>query len=526
MVISVIPRTQTLIEEHGVFVLDAHTTIVSGAGCSGVGDLLAARLRASTGFPIATVPGSDSGRISITIDESLGASVYTVEITSSEVRLAGGDAAGAFWATQVLLQLCPPAVLRSTPIPGTVWSVPAVRITDRPRFPWRGMLIDVSRHFFGRDSVLKLIDALALHRMNVLHLHLTDDQGWRMEIMRYPRLTQVGSWRANSVIDNQYVRPEGAQPVHDLAPHSGYLSQDDLREIVAYAGQRFITVVPEIDIPGHSQAAIAAYPELGNTGEQLEVWNDWGVNPHVLNVDDSTMEFYENVLDEVLDVFPAEYIHIGGDEVPKDEWRASPSAQARIRDLGLADEDELQSWVISRFEKYLAARGRRLVGWDEILEGGLPSGATVMSWRGEEGGIAAAEAGHDVIMTPDEDTYLYHRQSEDRGSEPPAAEPIVTLEHVLSYDPMPAGLSATAQAHVLGAQCQMWTEFVSSERQMHEMVFPRFSAFAEAVWRTGPADFADFQGRLPAHLDRLHAMGIDGYRPRPTKSFDTGQVGK
>lgn len=520
---SIIPRPATIETIDGAFVIDEDTTIAADERCSGSARLLAGRLRASSGYGIETAGHAGQprkGTITLSVDPVLEPGSYTVDVRDDSVSLVGGDPAGAFWASQAFLQICPPAVFRSTPVPGTDWRLPAVRIADRPRFAWRGMLVDLSRHFFGRDALLKIIDVLALHRMNVLHLHLTDDQGWRMEIRRYPLLTEVGSWRRNSVIDNEYIRPQGAEPVHDFAPHSGFLSQDDLREIVAYAAERFIEVVPEIDIPGHSQAAIAAYPELGNTDERLAVWTDWGVSPHVLNVDDTTVDFYRNVLDEVVDVFPGRYVHIGGDEVPKGEWQASPAAQARILELGLADEDELQSWFIGTMGEHLAAHGRRMLGWDEILEGGLPEGATVVSWRGEEGGVAAAEAGHDVIMAPDEDTYLYHRQTEDRGSEPAGAEPVVALEHVFHYNPMPGGLSTDARHHVLGAQCQMWSEFVSSERQFHEMVFPRMCAFAEAVWRTQPTTFAEFQTSLPHHLSRLHALGIDGHRPRPECSAD------
>jgi len=515
---SIVPRPATSQLTGGAFELGAATTVLTGTDCAGVARLLAQRLRASSGFDIPIVEDDDAhhgGTISLAVDRSLDAGAYTVDVDPEGVRLVGGDPAGVFWASQVLLQLCPPAVFRTTPIPGTDWSVPCVEITDRPRFGWRGMLIDLSRHFFGRDSLLKLIDVLALHRMNVLHLHLTDDQGWRMEIRKYPRLTEIGSWRSHSVIDNEYVRAPGAEPVRDLAPHSGYLTQDDLREIVAYAGERFITVVPEVDLPGHSQAVIASYPRLGNTTEQLDVWTDWGVSPHVLNVEDATIDFCRDVLDEVMDVFPGEFVHIGGDEVPKDEWRASASAQERIAALGLADEEALQGWFAGRLGAHLAARGRRMVGWDELLDGAPPEGATIMSWRGESGGVAAAEAGHDVVMTPDEPTYLYHRQSEDRGSEPAGAEPLITLQEVFDYDPLPRGLSALARDHVLGAQCQMWTEFVSSERQLHQMVFPRLCAFAEAVWRTRPTEFDDFVARLEPHRERLHAMGIDGYRERP-----------
>jgi hexosaminidase len=513
--ISIVPRPEKVTLTEGTFTLDDQTTIIPGEGCEAIARQLRASLRPGTGmsFPLATDSNSN-GAITLDINAALPLSGYQISVTPSAVHLSGGDAAGLFYATQTFLQLCPPAVFRKQPVESVVWEVPAVEITDEPRFGWRGMLIDVSRHFFGRDSIFKLIDVIALHRLNVLHLHLTDDQGWRVQINRYPRLTEVGSWRARSAIDPPNKRPAGQNPQYDLAPHWGFFSQDDIREIVAYAAKRFITVVPEIDIPGHSQAAIAAYPELGNTDEHLPVWTDWGINKHVLNVEESTIEFYKNVLDEVLEIFPSEFIHIGGDECPKGEWQASAAAQTRMRELGLRDETELQSWVTNSFATFLSERGRRLIGWDEILEGGLPSGATVMSWRGTAGGIAAAEAGHDVVMAPDPQTYLYHPQSEDPGSEPLGQEPPVSLQMVYDYDPMPEGLSLDAQHHVLGAQCQMWTEFVTSERQMHQMAFPRVSAFAEAVWRNEKSPFEEFQVRLSKHMERLHVLGVDGHNPR------------
>lgn len=522
MTFSIVPRPESIAPSGEVFLFDSGTPIVCGPGCEGVGGLLRDRLRPSTGFEFDCRPQgrAEHGAITIEIADGLPPSGYEISVTASGASLRGGDAAGAFHATQTFLQLCPPAVFRRVPARGVSWEVPGVEIRDSPRFGWRGMLIDVSRHFFGRDAVFKLIDALALHRMNVLHLHLTDDQGWRVQINRYPRLTEIGSRRAYSVVDNHETRPDGQDAARDSSPHDGYFTQEDLREIVAYAAERFITVMPEIDLPGHSQAAIAAYPELGNVTEPLAVWTDWGISTHVLNVEDATMEFYKNVLDEVLDVFPSEFIHIGGDEVPKDEWRASAKAQQRMKELGLRDEDELQSWVVTTFADHLAARGRRPVGWDEILEGGLPPGATVMSWRGTEGGVAAAEAGHDVVMTPYNDTYLYLRQSDVRESEPLGVAPVLSLEGIFRYDPMPPELSEAARDRVLGAQCQMWTEFVSSERQMHQMVFPRLSAFAEAVWRSGEAvDFADFETRLRVHRQRLHALDIDGYDPPAVDSI-------
>jgi len=513
--VSIIPRPDFLVESAGIFVIGPSTTLGAAEGAEGSARILRARLRTATGYELAAAPAMES-TISLEIDSALPVSGYEIAVTSDRVLLKGGDAAGLFHATQTFLQLCPPAVLRRSQTPTVEWVVPSVEIRDQPRFAWRGMLLDVSRHFFGRDSVFTLIDALALHRLNVLHLHLTDDQGWRVQIERYPLLTEIGSWRANSVVDNDDTRPQGQEPVRDSAPHDGYFTQEDLREIVAYAAERHITVMPEIDIPGHSQAAIAAYPELGNGEERLEVWTNWGINEHILNVEESTIDFFKNVLDEVLEIFPSEYIHIGGDEVPKKEWRESATAQARIRELGLRDEDELQSWVIGEFGRYLAERGRRLVGWDEILEGGLADGATVMSWRGTEGGIAAAEAGHDVVMAPDNDTYFHHRQTEDRSAEPPGADPVLTLQHAFEYDPMPSELEGKAREHVLGAQCQMWTERVSSERQMHQMAFPRMCGFSEAVWRSGdPVPFVDFEERMRTHRLRLHAMGIDAFEGRP-----------
>jgi hexosaminidase len=513
--ITIVPRPESIIAGEGVFVLSEHTVIVAAESDERTARLLRASLQPATGFefPIVREEPATGDVITLAVSPEQAPSAYRVTVTASGARLLGGDAAGLFHATQTFLQLLPPSIFRKAPVPGVEWAAPHVEIEDRPRFGWRGMLIDVSRHFFGRDAIIKLIDVLALHRLNVLHLHLTDDQGWRIQIRRYPLLTEIGSWRARSAMDRPGFRPAGQEPEYDHSPHDGYFTQEDLREIVAYAAARYVTVVPEIDIPGHSQAAIAAYPELGNTGERLPVWDDWGINKHILNVEDSTIEFYQNVLDEVMEIFPSEFIHIGGDECPKDEWQASPAAQERMRSLGLHSEEELQSWLTALFAEFLAGRGRRLVGWAEILEGGLPAGTTVMSWRGVQGGIEAAEAGHDVVMTPDPEMYLYHRQSDDPGSEPMAAEPpfSVPIRTVYDYDPVPAALSTEASRHVLGAQCQMWTEFVTSERQMHQMVFPRLCAFSEAIWRSGGGDFDDFQARLATHHDWLHAMGIDGF---------------
>ena len=496
MTISLIPAPETLRESGESFLLDADTAIWCGPGTEDIARLLRADLTPATGLPLPIHTGTRSqerGLISLGLQSGTPPSGYTLEVTADTVRISGGDLAGLFHGTQTFRQLLPVNIFRRTAASSTVWQVPGVRITDRPRFGWRGMLFDVSRHFFGKNFVLKLIDVLALHHFNVLHLHLTDDQGWRIEIQRYPQLTEIGSTRPRSMLGRPGDgRPEACR--YENTPHSGYFSQADAQEIVAYAARRFITVLPEVDLPGHSQAAIAAYPHLGNGSTHLEVGTDWGISSHILNTSDSTIEFYQNVLSEVMDLFPSPYIHIGGDECPKDEWRTSLEAQRRIAELGLAGEEELQSWFIRQMNDFLSQAGRRLVGWDEILEGGLPPATTVMSWQDEQGGITAASAGHDVIMAPQHKTYLYHHQSDNPAAEPPGVPPAVSLRTVYDYEPIPHVLHGKPEAsHVLGAQCCMWTEHVVSHRQLEQMVFPRACAFAERVW-------FDHQG----HLRRLH----------------------
>jgi hexosaminidase len=346
-----------------------------------------------------------------------------------------------------------------------------------------------------------------------LHLHLTDDQGWRVEIKRHPRLTEVGSWRARTQWGHR------ASGMWNDTPHGGCYTQDDIREIVAYAAERHITVVPEIDIPGHSQAAIAAYPELGNTDvidtTSLAVWDTWGINPNVLAPTDNTLRFYEGVFEELLALFPSPFIHVGGDECPKDQWKRSPAAQSRIREQGLAGEAELQSWFIRHFDTWLAERGRRLIGWDEILEGGLAPGAAVSSWRGYAGGVAAARAGHDVVMCPEQQVYFDHWQAPG-DDEPMPIGYVRTLEDVYRFEPVPPELTGEEAAHVLGAQANVWTEVMQDQGRVDYQVFPRLAAFSETVWSSlgaaGARDFGDFELRMTDHYGRLDALGV-GYRP-------------
>ncbi|MEV0319157.1 beta-N-acetylhexosaminidase [Streptomyces sp. NPDC050658] len=494
------------------FILDQSTVLHAAPGTGSAERWLRSTFGAALGLPLA--PGTGSGAISLSVDDSLAPEAYRLTVAEGGVEIRGGAAPGVSWGAQTLRQLIGPEAYRRAPLrPDATHTVPGCVIEDAPRFRWRGMMLDVSRHFMPKEGVLRYLDLLAAHKLNVFHFHLTDDQGWRIEIKRYPKLTEVGSWRPRSKWGHR------ASELWNETPHGGFYTQDDIREIVAYAHARHIAVVPEIDIPGHSQAAIAAYPELGNTDvvdtEALGVWDTWGVNPNVLAPTEDVLRFYEGVFEEVLDLFPSTFIHVGGDECPKDQWRQSPAAQARIKELGVGDEDGLQSWFIRHFDTWLTARGRRLIGWDEILEGGLAEGATVSSWRGYGGGIAAARAGHDVVMCPEQQVYFDHRQH--AGADEPAPIGYVrTLEDVYRFEPLPPELDEAGRRHVLGTQANVWTEVMEYHARVDYQVFPRLAAFAEVAWSTLPdpaeRDFADFGRRMTAHYARLDALGVD-YRP-------------
>ncbi|MET9519301.1 beta-N-acetylhexosaminidase [Streptomyces sp. NPDC002994] len=508
----------------GHYPIGRDTALFARPGTEAVARWLRATVGAATGLPLADGTDSDnerdsgSNRIELRIDpeigQDLGPEGYRLVVDGYLVLIESGSTAGVFWGAQTLRQLLGPDAFRRAPIdPTRQWSVPMVAIEDKPRFAWRGLMLDVSRHFMPKDGVLRYLDLLAAHKLNVFHFHLTDDQGWRIEIKRHPKLTETGAWRARTKYGHR------SSDLWTEAPHGGYYTQDDIREIVAYAAERHITVVPEIDIPGHSQAAIAAYPELGNTDvidtTTLSVWDTWGINTNVLAPTDNTLRFFEGVFEEVLDLFPSTFIHVGGDEALKVQWKESPTAQARIKELGLADEEELQSWFIGHFDTWLTARGRRLIGWDEILQGGLAPGAAVSSWRGYAGGIAAAKAGHDVVMCPQQEVYLDHRQ--DGGPDEPMPIGYVrTLEDVYRFEPVPAELTPEEARHVIGTQANVWTEVMENQSRVDYQTFPRLAAFAEVAWADLPApaerDFAGFEARMAAHYRRLDALGVD-YRP-------------
>lgn len=516
---ALIPLPRTLTPRDGAFRITGSTTITADPALLDVARRFARALAAPTGFDLAVRQagaGGAGGGIVLRRDPAMAASHgeegYRLLVTATGIEVRAAAPAGAFYGLQTVRQLLPAAVWRDAPLPGVTWAVPAVEIDDAPRFAWRGAHLDVSRHFMPKEFVKKYIDLLALHKLNRFHWHLTEDQGWRIEIRKYPRLTEVGGCRDQTLVGPYVSDP--AKRTFDGKRHCGFYTQDDVREIVAYAAERFITVVPEIEMPGHAQAAIAAYPALGVFPDSaVGVMQVWGVSEFILNPEPATIAFMQEVLTEVLELFPGPYIHIGGDEAVKTQWKASPRVQARIRELGLADEHELQSWFIRQMDAFLTARGRRLVGWDEILEGGLAENATVMSWRGMDGGIAAAKAGHDVVMAPGSHTYFDHYQSQDKAREPLAIGGFTPLEKVYAFEPVPPQLSASEATHVLGAQAQLWTEYIPTPKQVEYMAFPRLVALAEVLWTQVPRrDFADFLARLAPHLARLDARDVR-YRP-------------
>ncbi len=518
--VSIVPRPAKLTTQTGRFTLTPRTTIWATGAAAPLGRQLAGYLEPATGFDLAirTVGTPAGNRIVLRIDPTLsrlGDEGYTLDVAPGLVSIRAPKSAGVFYGVQSLRQILPVEIFREAPVTGVTWSAPALRIEDSPRFQWRGMHLDVGRHFMPKEFVKKFIDLLALHKMNTFHWHLTEDQGWRIEIKKYPRLTEVGAWRKQTLIGPH--QRDSLKRVFDGKRHGGFYTQDDVREIVAYATARFIKVVPEIEMPGHVQAAISAYPELGNNpGKQINVREYWSISEHILNPEDKTVTFMQDVLGEVLTLFPGKFIHIGGDEALKNEWNASPRAQERIRELGLKDEHELQSWFIRKMDAYLTQRGRRLIGWDEILEGGLAPNATVMSWRGIDGGLAAAREGHDVVMAPNKNVYFDMYQSQDRSAEPLAIGGFTPLDSVYAYEPVPAQLEPQFVKHVLGAQGQLWTEYMKDAKHVEYMAFPRLSALAEVVWTPKTVrDFGDFSSRLKTHLRRLDVLDVNYRALRP-----------
>ncbi len=526
-----IPRPRRVEAGPGAFTITATTRIAADAETESVRLYLQQTLRGSTGLPVRDADGHEGNDVIVlrvaAPSESAALPVvpttapddrseaFRLTVTPERIEVVGGAAAGVFYGVQALLQSLPADVYRRGRVGAGPWTVPGVVVEDAPAFAWRGVMLDVCRHFRTKHEVMRVVDQLAAHRINRLHLHLTEDQGWRIEILRYPRLTEVGSWRRGSQVGAHVPDADGVlrPAAFDERPHGGYYTQDDVRELVAYAADRFVTVVPEIETPGHVRAALAAYPELGVHPDQpVDVWTEWGIAEDVLNAEESTIGFFQDVLDEVIDLFPSPYIGIGGDECPKAQWIADPRTQERMRELGLADEEHLQAWIVGRLAAHVESRGRRAFGWDEILEGGtLSPSATVLSWRGLTGARTAAKRGHDVISSPDDQAYLDYRQS-DLATEPIPVSIVLSVDDVFAFDPVPSGLTDAERAHVIGGQGNMWTEHVDTARKLDYQLFPRVAALSEALWSadvTSPRDLAEFRGRLAEHTARLEAMGIE-----------------
>lgn len=504
----VVPLPQEITPGMGTpFVLDNQVKILYPEGNQQMqrnAEFLAEYVKKSTGKVLETQAGTE-GNKAIVLKLGLTSEnpeAYQLTVTDQLVTIAAPTEAGVFRGIQTLRKSLP--VVQDA---GVV--LPPVAINDYPRFKYRAMMLDVSRHFFSLDSVKRYIDILALHNINNFHWHLSDDQGWRIEIKKFPKLTEIGSQRKETVIGRNSGKYDGI-------PYGGYFTQEEAKEVVAYAKERYINVIPEIDMPGHMLAALTAYPELGCTGGPYEVWPMWGVADDVLCAgNDKTLEFIDGVLGELIEIFPSEYIHVGGDECPKVRWEKCPKCQARIKKLGLkpknghSSEERLQSFIISHAEKFLNQHGRRIIGWDEILEGGLAPNATVMSWRGTEGGIEAARLGHDVIMVPT--TYLYfdYYQTKDTKDEPLAIGGYVPIENVYHFEPVPSVLNAEQKKHIIGLQANLWVEYIPTFKHVEYMVLPRMAALCEVQW-TMPEkkNYEDFLTRLP-HLFAVY--NLEGY---------------
>lgn len=509
--ITLFPEPRHLQRQPGAFRLNRHSRVFAAEG--EIGERLAEYLRPATGFDLPVYPldadilADATNAILLAPSDETSAEAYTLEASPERILIRAGERNGFLHAMQTLRQLLPAQILLDAPQADVAWTIPGLSIHDAPAFGWRGLHLDVGRHMFPVAFIKKFIDAMAFYKFNRFHWHLTEDQGWRLEIKKHPRLTEIGSQRAETPIPAQPKRGDGK-------PYGGYYTKAEVREIVAYAADRGITVMPEIELPGHSLAALTAYPHLGCVGEGYQTRRTWGIDSDIYCAgNDEVFTFLQEVFEEALELFPSEYIHIGGDEAPKERWRACPKCQARIQAEGLADEDELQSWFIRRIESWLNARGRRLVGWDEILEGGLAPNATVMSWRGSDGGIAAANAGHDVVMTPTTYCYLDYYQHDDWTREPPAIPRTLTLAQTWQFEVIPAQIAADKRHHILGGQGNIWTEYIPTADQVEYMAFPRAIAIADILWsHPQERNYDALVERLSAHLPRLDALGYT-YRP-------------
>ena len=507
---NIIPIPQKLEPQKGVFTVNEKTEIVGNVSFKEVAELLNSQLNQVIGSSKKVLFNSSksiNNSIQFVQDENITDEGYHLQVSPKQVIITSKTAKGAFYGVQSLLQLLPTEVFKESKSESVKWTIPCCKIEDTPRYPYRGMLLDAARHFSPISFIKKYIDLLALHKFNTFHWHLTDDQGWRIEIKKYPKLTEISSKRKETLIG---LYPEST--LYDGKPHGGFYTQEEIKDVVAYAHERFISIIPEIEMPGHSQAVLAAYPELGcNQDKIYEVKTTWGVSKDVFCPREETFIFLENVLSEVMALFPSQYIHIGGDECPKDQWKTSRFCQDLMKREGLKDEHELQSYFVRRIDKFVTSKGRKIIGWDEILEGGISPNATIMSWRGEEGGIIAAKQNHNVIMTPDKFAYLHYLQSESETSATDVG--FLPIERVYEYDPAPKELTQEQLKSIIGFQCCVWTEYMPNTDKMEYMTFPRACAIAETAWSPkNTKNFIDFEKRLKIHAKRLDNLKVNYFK--------------
>ncbi|MFJ4788437.1 beta-N-acetylhexosaminidase [Streptomyces sp. NPDC088794] len=507
-VLTLVPRPTRTVLRPGYFTLDADTELNIGAGTEPAAVLLRTLLAPATGLALRPSP---SGQLKLAIDAGLGGlgeEGYVLTVAPYAVLLRAAHLTGLLRGIQTLRQLLPPQALSETPQGDTPWLLPCSEITDHPRHPWRGAMLDVARHFQPVSYLRRYVDLLALHKISVFHLHLTDDQGWRMPVAARPKLTEIGGRRAET-----QQGPAGTGR-HDGLPHAGSYTRAELTGLVRYAAARGVTVMPEIEMPGHVRAALAAYPELGNDPDRmLDVWTRWGVCDTVLGVHDEVLDFCRTVLDEVMDVFPSPYIHIGGEECPTTEWTRSAAARRRAAAEGLPNPESLHGWFLARIGEFLVRRGRRPVAWAEI-GAELPLDFTVMTWRDASHTRSAARRGHPVINAYHRATYLDHAQSADPHEPPAQPGTVVDLRAVHAHDPVPQDADPDVAGRVLGTQAQLWTEFVTTPAHIEYLTYPRLCALADRAW-SGPTEWPDFSSRLDAHTARLDALGVQRHPLRP-----------
>ncbi|MET0945834.1 MAG: beta-N-acetylhexosaminidase, partial [Flavobacterium sp.] len=527
--IRIIPKPANLLIKEGKFQFTNKTQfVVKGKDQIEIATALIGKFETATGWkPQIATKTPKSNFIQFRVDKNLNREAYKLVVVPSHIIITAKENTGFIYALESIRQLLPEAIESKVVVSNVKWQIPSIVIKDEPRFQWRGLMLDLSRHFFDMSYIKKTIDRLAMLKMNVLHLHLVDDQGWRIEIKKYPKLTDVGAWR----VDQENLAWNARLSVNpdQKGTYGGFLTQKELKEIVKYAQLKNVEIIPEIEMPAHVSSAIAAYPELACFDQRIGVPSGgvWPITDIYCAGKESTFEFLQNVLDEVITVFPSKYIHIGGDEATKTNWEKCPLCQKRMQDEGLKNVHELQSYFVKRMEKHIISKGKKLIGWDEILEGGLAPEATVMSWRGTKGGVEAAGQGHDVVMTPESHCYFDHFQGP-QNEEPIAIGGYTPISKVYEFDPVVSTMSPAEVQHVLGGQANLWSEFIPTTQQSEYMVFPRVVALSEALWSPKEVrNYSDFINRLPSILKRYDYQGLNyaksAYLVTPTLTVDSNK---